>query len=122
MDKNGRNPEHFRLLDFDFEELASQEWEDSDLFELLTSTQFLFVVYQETSDGTEYIGSQLWHINSEQLEIVHQGWEAVKERLNAGVTFTTEINGEGTEIIHNNLPKISDNPILHIRPRKRYNL
>lgn len=119
LDKNGRNPEHFRLLDFDFKELASQEWEESDLFDLLTSTQFLFVVYQETSEGTEYIGSQLWHINSEQLEIVHQGWEAVKERLNAGVTFTTEINGEGTEIIHNNLPKISDNPIFHIRPHQQ---
>ena len=118
FDKNGRNPEHFRLHDFDFKELASQDWEDSELYDQLTSTQFLLVVYQETDEGIIYIGSQLWHMNSEQLEIVHQGWEAVKKKLNEGVTLTLEVKADGSEVIHNDLPGVSDNPIFHIRPHQ----
>jgi DNA mismatch repair protein MutH len=117
--KNGRNPEHFRLHDFDFKELASQEWEDSELYEQLESTQFLLVVYQETDKGIVYAGSQLWHMNKEQLEIVHQGWEAVKKKLNEGVTLTVEIKEDGGEVVHNDLPKITDNPIFHVRPHQQ---
>lgn len=118
FDKNGRNPEHFRLHDFDFKELASQDWEDSELYEQLSSTQFLLVVYQETDAGIAYIGSQLWHMNSEQLETVHQGWEAVKNKLNEGVTLTLEVKADGSEVIHNDLPGVSDNPIFHVRPHQ----
>lgn len=119
LDKNGRNPEHFRLHDFEFKELASQEWEDSELYEQLEGTQFLLVVYQETDDGVVYKGSQLWHMNSEQIEIVHQGWEAVKKKLNEGVNLTLEVKEDGSEVVHNDLPKITDNPIFHIRPHQQ---
>ncbi len=118
LNKNGRNPEHFRLHDFKFKELASQEWEDSDLYEHLESTQFLLVVYQETDAGVVYVGSQLWHMNHEQLEIVHKGWEAVKKKLNEGVTLTLEVKADGGEVVHNDLPGVSDNPIFHIRPHQ----
>ena len=118
LSKNGRNPEHFRLHDFKFKDLANQEWEESDLFEHLESTQFLFVVYQETDDGIVYAGSQLWHMTSEQLEIVHQGWEAVKRKLNEGVTLSLEVKADGNEVVHNDLPGVSDNPIFHIRPHQ----
>lgn len=119
LDKKGRNPEHFRLHDFDFIELANQDWEDSDLYEQLEGTQFLLVVYQETNEGIVYVGSQLWHMNSEQIEIVHQGWEAVKRKLNAGVTLTVEEKENGNVVVHNDLPKITDNPIFHIRPHQQ---
>ena len=119
LNRFGTNPEHFRLHDFDFREIATQEWEESELFEHLEGTQFLFVVYQETDKGIAYIGSQLWHMNTEQLEIVHQGWEAVKKKLNEGVTLTVETKSDGSEVVHNDLPKISDNPIFHIRPHQQ---
>ena len=119
LNKYGRNPEHFRLHDFDFKELAAQEWEDSDLYEQLEGTQFLLVVYQETDDGIVYAGSQLWHMNQKQIEIVHQGWEAVKKKLNEGVTLTVETKADGSVIVHNDLPKITDNPIFHIRPHQQ---
>ena len=113
LTEGGRNPEHFRLLDFDFKELASQEWD------LLESTQFLLAVYRETKDGIKYVGSQLWHMNQEQIEIVHQGWENVKKKLNEGVTLTVETQSNGGEVIRNDLPKITDNPIFHIRPHQQ---
>ncbi len=119
LTENGRNPEHFRLHDFDFKELASQNWEESELYEQLESTQFLLVVYRETSDGIKYVGSQLWHMSQEDIEVVHQGWEAVKKKLNEGVNLTVEVKEDGSEIVHNDLPKITDNPIFHIRPHQQ---
>ena len=119
LTESGRNPEHFRLHDFDFKELASQEWEDSELYEQLESTQFLLVVYRETKEGIKYVGSQLWHMNQEDIEIVHQGWEAVKKKLNEGVNLTVEVKEDGSEVVHNDLPKITDNPIFHIRPHQQ---
>lgn len=119
LSESGRNPEHFRLHDFDFKELAEQEWEDSELYEQLESTQFLLVVYRETSEGIIYVGSQLWHMNHEQLEVVHQGWEAVKKKLNEGVNLTVEVKEDGSEVVHNDLPKVADNPIFHIRPHQQ---
>lgn len=119
LTETGKNPEHFRLHDFDFIELANQEWEESNLFNQLESTQFLLVVYKETSNGIKYIGSQLWHMNQEQLEVVHKGWEAIKKKLNEGVNLTVEVKEDGSEVVHNDLPKITDNPIFHIRPHQQ---
>ena len=118
LDKNGRNPEHFRLHDFKFKELASKEWEDSDLYEYLESTIFLLVIYKETDDGVIYEKSQLWHMNYEQLKVVRRGWEAVKKKLTQGVTLTLEVKADGSEVVHNDLPGVSDNPIFHIRPHQ----
>ncbi|OON87442.1 hypothetical protein BXO88_03985 [Oribacterium sp. C9] len=118
FNKNGTNPEHFRLHDFKFKDLAESEWEDSELYEYLETTQFLLVVYHETEHGTVYKGSQLWHMSQEDIEIVRQGWESVKKKLLEGVTLTLEIRDNGDEVIHNDLPKISDNPVFHVRPHQ----
>ena len=119
LTETGINPEHFRLHDFDFKELASQDWEESELFNQLESTQFLLAVYRETPSGIKYFGSQLWHMNPEQIEVVHQGWEAVKKKLNEGVNLSVELKEDGSEVVHNDLPKITDNPIFHIRPHQQ---
>ena len=57
-------------------------------------------------------------MSREDLEIVHQGWESVKKKLLEGVTLILEIRDNGDEVIHNDLPKISDNPIFHVRPHQ----
>ncbi len=118
FNRNGINPEHFRMHDFKFKKLAKVDWEDSELYDYLESTQFLLVVYHETDSGIKYFGSQLWHMPLEDLEIVHQGWESVKRKLNEGVNLRLETKADGTEIIHNDLPGVKDNPIFHIRPHQ----
>ena len=104
------------MLDFKFKQLAAVEWEDSDLYDLLTSTQYLLVVFKETTRGIVFVGCQLWHMDMKTLETVRKGWEAVKAVVNRGVVFRAERTGAGGEIVHNNLPGASQNDVFHIRP------
>lgn len=113
LEENGSMRESMSFPPFKFKDLATQEWEDSDVYEYFSETKFLFVVYKRS--GTEYVlkGAKLWNMPAADLEgTVREGWEAVKRIINDGVQFT--INPNGT--ISNNLPGKHDNRIIHIRP------
>lgn len=47
--------------------------------------------------------------------IVFDGWNAIRNQIIDGITFIKKKNKLGI-VVSNNLPKKSDNPIIHIRP------
>lgn len=87
-------------------------WERSKMYEQLGNTQYLFAIFWETEDGSIFKGSQLWGMPDEDLEIARECWSKLKRIVRAGVELKLDASGR----VHNNLPGMSDNGVVHIRP------
>ena len=121
LSENGTLRESSPLPPFKFLDLVNEDWEDSTLYNYLSETKFLFVVFKQ--HGNQYIlkGCMLWNMPFKDLEEARKEWEAIRGIVNSGVEFQRTSNASGV-IIKNNLPKKSDSRIIHIRPhtQKRY--
>jgi len=116
LEENGSMIESMSFPAFKFKELVMENWEDSDLYTYFDETRFLFVVYKKNGDNYILKGSQLWNMPYNDLnDIVYEGWNNIRTAINNGVKFTVK-HTKSSLTVSNNLPKKSDNPIIHIRP------
>lgn len=117
IEKNGKIKENMSFPTFKFEDLAEQEWEDSDLFDLLSSTKFLFVVYQGDENGNYVLDhAQFWNMPYDDLENeVKEVWEKTKAVL---LNLPKELKNENGNY-KGIFPKQSENRISHVRPHGR---
>ena len=72
---------------FDFIELSREDdWEDSDLYNYLAPTKFMFVIFQQRADG-QYVFDRVmfWNIPNEDLEQVRLVWERTVHIIREGV-------------------------------------
>lgn len=113
--KNGAIKESMSFPTFKFTELIEEEWETSNLRELLEPTKFMFVIFKEDQEG-EYIFErvQFWNMPAEDLEEVRRVWERTVETIKNGVVLTFD-----GRITRNNLPKQSESRVAHVRPHAR---
>ena len=113
--KNGVIKESMSFPTFKFTELIEEEWETSNLRELLEPTKFMFVIFKEKQEG-DYIFErvQFWNMPAEDLEEVQRVWERTVEVIKNGV----ELISDG-RVTHNNLPKQSESRVAHVRPHAR---
>lgn len=98
---------------FDFIELSREDdWEESDLYNYLAPTKFMFVIFQQRADG-QYVFDRVmfWNIPNEDLEQVRLVWEKTVHIIREGVQLIPTARG-----ISNNLPKKTENPVAHVRP------
>lgn len=141
IEEDGQIRENTSFPPFRFKDLVEETWIETDegdddsatlgfvntnirqstLQAYFASTKFLFVVFKKI--GGEYIlkGCQLWNMPYLDLNVtVRQGWEHIRNTIINGVKFDLKPVMSGDRIgkfnIKNNLPKKSDNPIIHIRP------
>lgn len=104
---------------FKFKNIVEEEWEQSGLFNYFNETRFLFVVFKRFGDAYKLKGSQLWNMPYDDLNnIVYEGWSNVRTAISKGIKFTKKQTKSGLTIC-NNLPKKSDNSIIHIRPHSQ---
>lgn len=116
LEENGTMRENSPLPALSFEQLVSEEWEDSELFRYFDETRFLFVVYRKKGDQYVLKGSQIWNMPYDDLNaVVFKGWNQIRNIVKEGVVLTKVEQKNGT-VITNNFPKKTDNPIIHIRP------
>lgn len=116
IEENESIKENISFPPFKFKELVSESWENSTLFKYFDTTRFLFVVYKATGNSYKFIGSKLWNMPYNDLNtIVKKGWENIRLSILKGIEFIPEKHGSNIRYL-NSLPKISDNPIIHIRP------
>ncbi|MBQ7624585.1 MAG: restriction endonuclease [Clostridia bacterium] len=134
---NGRSKESMSFPTFDFIKIVNEKWEDSALYDTLSSTKFMFVVFQSeyTDDPNEMTSSfnvvkggkeqtapsgatefkfkkvQFWNMPDEDLEEVHRVWDKTVQTIKKGVTLTQTEKG-----VSNDLPKQSESPVAHVRP------
>lgn len=114
--RDGTIKESMSFPAFDFIRLSQEtEWEESELYEYLAPTKFLFVIFQENDRG-ELVFAQVkfWNIPAEDLEKVHRVWARTVETVRRGVKLIDTGHGVG-----NDLPKQSESPVAHVRPHGR---
>lgn len=113
--------ESISLNTFDFIELLDEEWETAPLHEYFEETRFLFVAFQmEDNDGDETIrlaGARFWSMPQKDIEgPLKECWEKTQSVIRKGVKFTVKVTAKGKYNVKNDLPKMSENPVAHVRP------
>lgn len=77
VQRNGKIKESMSFPTFDFIKLSKEtEWEESELYNYIAPTKFLFVIFQENDDG-EYVFERVkfWNIPNDDLDEVQRVWE-----------------------------------------------
>lgn len=116
LEENGKMKESMSFPPFVYKELVQEEWEDSTLRNYFDETKLFFVVFKRQGDNYVLRGSQLWNMPHNDLdEIVKEGWNSVVDTIKKGIQFNIKKNGSGV-VVENDLPKKSDNEIIHVRP------
>lgn len=101
---DGMPKESMSFPTFKYTEIVKEDWLDSELYETFSTTKYLFMIYQYTDENTLiFKKAMFWNVPEQDL--------------------STEIKRVWTETVsriknnnYDNLPKISESPILHVRP------
>ena len=110
VQSNGKIKESMSFPMFDFIELSQEDvWEESELYNYLAPTKFLFVIFQERGDGA-YVFDRVmfWNIPNDDLEEVHRVWARTVQTIREGVQLIQTPRG-----VSNNLPKQTESPVAH---------
>lgn len=113
VQSNGKIKESMSFPTFDFIRLSKEvSWEDSELYNYLAPTKFMFVIFQERT-AREYVFDRVmfWNIPNDDLDEVQRVWEQTVRTIRDGVQLINTPRG-----ISNNLPKQAESPVAHVRP------
>lgn len=116
VQRNGTIKESMSFPTFDFIKLSQENsWEESEFYDYLAPTKFMFVIFQERNDG-EYVFDRImfWNMPPEDLDEVGRVWERTVQAIRKGVILTPTPNG-----IRNNLPKQAESRVAHVRPHAK---
>lgn len=113
VQRDGTIKESMSFPTFDFIRLSQEtEWEESELYNYLAPTKFLFVIFQENEQGElVFERVKFWNIPAEDLEEVHEVWDWTVQTIREGVQLKCTPRG-----VVNDLPKQSENRVAHVRP------
>jgi DNA mismatch repair protein MutH len=104
VNAKGRPNEAMSFPGFKFLEIIDEEWEESSFANKLEQ-KFLFVIYQEDNQGFErLLKVAYWNMPYLDREEAHRVWEETKSRV---------------KIDAKNLPKATESPVAHVRPKAR---
>ena len=104
LNANGNPSQSMSFPGFKFMDIVHETWEESNFFEKI-ERKFLFVVFQTSEDGVESLKNVFyWNMPYEDRMEAMRVWEETKERVKVDAT---------------NLPKKSESPVAHVRPKGR---
>ncbi len=101
---DGMPKESMSFPTFKYTEIIKENWLDSELYETFSTTKYLFMVYQYIDDDTLiFKKAMFWNVPEKDLNTeIKRVWTETVSRIK---------NNE-----YDNLPKISESSILHVRP------
>lgn len=101
---DGMPKESMSFPTFKYTEIVKEEWLESELYETFSTTKYLFMIYQFIDDDTLlFKKAMFWNVPEKDLNSeIKNVWKTTVERIK---------NNE-----YDNLPKISESSILHVRP------
>lgn len=115
--KKGTIKESMSFPAFNIIEFIHEEWEESELYSMFMETKFLFVVFDETSDGFKLSGSMFWEMPEEMINTtLKEEWEMTKKIFTDGIVLTPTLQKNNKIVVKNNLPKKAQTEITHLRP------
>ncbi len=102
--RSGSPRESMSFPGFTFMSIIEEEWEQSSFFEKL-ERKFLLVVFAENADGVENLHKvSYWNMPHPDRIEAERVWRETKANVSIDAT---------------NLPKSSDSPVAHVRPKGR---
>ena len=110
------------ILNIDFLALATEDdWEDAELRDFLSDMRYLLVVFQKDAGGDVVLrGCRLWGMPEDTLDgPVQECWLRTRDAIRSGVKLTRKVSKTGKVSYVNDLPKISDGLVAHVRPRAK---
>lgn len=117
IEENGVVEQSMSLNPFRFSELAKEEWEGAPLHAYFEEKRFFFVAFQKTPQGMVLKGARFWSMPAVDIDgPLRECWERTRERARTGVELKPGYDKNGKHIVHNNLPKASENSVAHVRP------
>ena len=104
---DGMPKESMSFPAFKYTEIVKETWLDSELYETFSTTKYLFMIYQYLDDNTLiFKKAMFWNVPEKDLNTeIKRVWEETILRIK---------NND-----YDNLPKISESSILHVRPHAR---
>lgn len=115
VEENDSIIESMSFPTFKVKELIKQEWENSDIYNYFSETKFLFVTFKKNEGIYHLDKSFFWNMPVKDLEnTLREEWLLAQKIFINGVKFTVKKNKNGY-IVSNNLPKLSNTEILHVR-------
>lgn len=104
---DGMPKESMSFPTFKYTEIVKENLLNSELYETFSTTKYLFMVYQYIDENTLiFKKAMFWNVPEKDLNTeIKRVWEDTIVRIK---------NNE-----YDNLPKISESPILHVRPHAR---
>ncbi|MGF3073320.1 Sau3AI family type II restriction endonuclease [Facklamia sp. P13069] len=117
VEENNRIKESMSFPAFEILDLINQKWENSYINKYFGKTRFLFVIFQKSNGNYFLKGAKFWNMPIKDLEgDLKEEWERSVKTFKEGVKFEIK---DSSSPIKNNLPKMSDTNILHVRPHAR---
>lgn len=102
----------------DFHEIYDVDFEDSSWYEWFAETKYLFVVFEDTDEGTVLRKHLLWNAPPDMLEALETLYNHIKWQLqNNDIKINITVNSKGQEVWKNNLPGKGFVPYFQIRPK-----
>lgn len=124
---NNKTTEGFKLKNyFDPLEVYKQTFEESIVYDYLSSSRFLLVIWEKTSEDVIFRGVKFWSIPYEDLEVsIRECYSQTQKVLKEGVVLTYKPRKKPTKKgklyeVENNLPGVKNKLILHVRPDAQY--
>ena len=107
LNSKGMPEECMSFPAFKYTEIVKENWIDSKLYETFSTTKYLFIVYQYTHDGKLILKkAKFWNVPEKDLNTeIKRVWEETQKRIR---------NRE-----YDNLTRITESPILHVRPHAK---
>jgi hypothetical protein len=124
--------ENISFPSFKFQEIIQEQWLESELYNLLESQKFFFIVYKiTTKTATEFdkLSNKeknkflildkvvLW--NTPWIDIEEKAkvtWNKTIKIIREWVELTEVYNKKWKKIVYNNLPSTSETNMIHVRP------
>lgn len=114
VEENGTIKESMPFPYFKFNDIANEDWVDSELRNTLETTKYMFFIFKKQDDEYVFQGIKLWNMPEQLIEKnVKTMWTKTKEVILSG-NIVKEITPNGNRIT--NFPGMSENNVCHVRP------
>ncbi|MFW5794326.1 MAG: Sau3AI family type II restriction endonuclease [Bacillota bacterium] len=117
---------------FDYRNLKSESWINSEFHDRLENTKYFFVIFKSSYESKNSFNSlsnkekkqdlhiidvMLWNMPGDDIETAKFVWEKMNNIMNKGGPIIKKISKNGRRFT--NFPNKSENPIAHVRPHAR---